>query len=64
MMENGTLYPLEIKMTATPKAEYAAAFKVLKAVRNLKIGSGGLVCTGDSLGIIDKDRYIIPAYYL
>ena len=64
IMENGTLYPLEIKMTATPKAEHAAAFKVLNAIRGLKIGSGGLICTSDSLGIIDKDRFVIPAYYL
>jgi len=64
IMENGTLYPLEIKMTATPKASDAAPFKVLKAVRGLKIGSGGLVCASDSLGILDKDRYAIPVSLL
>jgi len=40
-MENGTLYPLEIKLTATPKASAA-----------------------DSLGIVGKDRYVIPVSYL
>ena len=64
IMENDTLYPLEIKMTATPKAADAAVFKVLKAVKGHKIGSGGLVCTSDSPGILDKDRYIIPVSYL
>jgi predicted AAA+ superfamily ATPase len=64
IMENGTLYPLEIKMTATPKANDAAAFKVLKAVKGCKIGSGGLVCMSDSLSILDKNRYIIPVSYL
>ncbi|MDR0443904.1 MAG: ATP-binding protein [Treponema sp.] len=64
IMENGTLYPLEIKMTATPKESDAAAFKVLKAVKGLNIGSGGLICTTDSLGIIGKDRYSIPAFWL
>ena len=64
IMENGTLYPLEIKMTATPKASDAAAFKVLNAVKGHKIGSGGLVCTSDSLNILDKDRYVIPVSYL
>ena len=64
IMENGTLYPLEIKMTATPKADDAAAFKVLKAVKGLKIGSGGLICTCDTLGILDKERYSIPVSWL
>jgi predicted AAA+ superfamily ATPase len=64
IMENGTLYPLEIKMTATPKASDAAPFKVLKAVRGLKIGSGGLICASDSLNILDKDRYVIPVSLL
>ena len=64
IMENGTLYPLEIKMTSTPKASDAAAFKILGRVNGLKIGSGGLICNSDSLGILDKDRYVIPVSYL
>jgi len=64
IMENGTLYPLEIKMTATPRTDDVAAFKVLKSVKNLKIGTGGLVCADTALGILDKDRYSIPAAFL
>ena len=64
IMENGTLYPLEIKMTATPKKEDAAVFKVLKSVKNFKVGTGGLICTDTALGILDKDRYSIPAAFL
>ena len=63
-MENGALHPLEIKMTATPKREDVAAFKVLKAVRSLKIGTGGLICADTALGILDKDCYIIPAAFI
>ena len=64
IMENGTLYPLEIKMTSTPKAADAASFRVLSAVKGLSVGSGGIICTSDSLGILDKDRYIIPVSFL
>jgi predicted AAA+ superfamily ATPase len=64
LMENGALYPLEIKMTATPRTQDVAVFKVLKAVKNLKIGTGGLICTDTALGILDKDRYSIPAAYI
>ena len=63
-MENGALYPLEIKTTATPKTEDVAVFKVLKSVKKLKTGTGGLICTDTSLGILDKDRYSIPAAFI
>jgi predicted AAA+ superfamily ATPase len=64
IMENGAIHPLEIKMTATPKREDIAAFKVLKAVRSLKIGTGGLICADTALGILDKECYSIPAAYI
>ena len=64
IMENGTLYPLEIKTTATPKTDDVAVFKVLSAVKNLNIGTGGLVCMDTSLGILDKNRFSIPAAFL
>ena len=64
LMENGTLYPLEIKMTATPKPADVAVFKVLNSIKNLKIGTGGLICACADLGILDKDRYSIPAAFI
>ena len=64
IMENGALHPLEIKMTTTPKREDVTVLKVLKAVKNLKIGTGGLICADTALGILDKDRYSIPAAFI
>ncbi|MCL2067649.1 MAG: ATP-binding protein [Treponema sp.] len=64
IMQDGTLYPLEIKMTATPKTSDAAAFRVLEAAKGHKTGSGGLICTSEAFGILDKDRYIIPVSYI
>ena len=64
IIENGTIYPLEIKMTATPKRDDTIIFKVLNSVKNLKIGTGGLICTDTALGILDKDRYSIPAAFI
>jgi predicted AAA+ superfamily ATPase len=64
IMENGAIYPLEIKMTATPKTEDVTVFKVLKTVKNFKIGTGGLICTDSALGILDKNRYSIPVAFI
>jgi predicted AAA+ superfamily ATPase len=64
IMENGTLYPIEIKKTATPKKEDIAAFNVLNSIKSIKIGTGGLICTDTNLGILDKERYIIPVSFI
>jgi predicted AAA+ superfamily ATPase len=64
MIENGTLYPLEIKMTATPKPDDVAVFKVLKTVKGHKIGSGGLICADTVFGILGRDLYSIPAAFI
>jgi predicted AAA+ superfamily ATPase len=64
IMENGCLYPIEIKKTASPKKQDAASFGVLKNIKGIKIGSGGIICTDTSLGIIDKDRFIIPVGFV
>ncbi|MCL2706520.1 MAG: ATP-binding protein [Spirochaetaceae bacterium] len=64
IMENGTLYPLEIKMTATPKKDDVATFKTLKSIKNLKPGTGGIICSDTSIGILDKGLYSIPVSLL
>jgi predicted AAA+ superfamily ATPase len=69
IMENGCLYPLEIKKTASPKKEDVKIFKALSSVRGMSIGSGGLICMDTSLGILDtgdrgEPRYAIPASFL
>jgi hypothetical protein len=30
----------------------------------MRIGSGGLICMTDSLTILDKERYAIPAAFI
>jgi predicted AAA+ superfamily ATPase len=60
IIENGTLYPLEIKKTSTPKKEDIGAFRVLERVNGFKIGTGGLICTDTALNILEKERFSIP----
>jgi predicted AAA+ superfamily ATPase len=69
IMENGCLYPLEIKKTAAPKKQDIAAFSALSSIKGIAIGSGGVICTAASLGILDKDHgngccYAIPVSFL
>lgn len=57
--KNNTIYPIEIKMTSTPKKEMIKNFQFLKKT-NVKIGTGGLICAYDKLMKIDESNYIIP----
>jgi len=62
--ENGSLYPVEIKKTATPRAADAASFNVLRRTRNIRVASGGLVCTAPSLSLIGESLYCIPYHFI
>ena len=62
--QNGTLYPTEIKKTATPRKEFLKHFKVLDNMKSIKKGTGGIICLYDDLINIDKNNWVIPVNYL
>jgi len=63
--ENGTLYPVEIKKTSTPRKNDINSFKILEsAFPTMKIGEGGLICSYDKLISIDTKNRIIPLKYV
>jgi hypothetical protein len=49
--EEGTLYPVEIKQSATPRLEMAGHFKLLERV-GYKVGNKVI------LSLVDKKRYL------
>lgn len=49
---NGTLYPIEIKLTSSPKSSMASANIVLDKIPNKKRGMGAIIC------MIDKKTYL------
>jgi predicted AAA+ superfamily ATPase len=62
--ENGLFHPVEIKMTANPKADIAAAFEVLDKIPDGKRGDGAVVCMYDKpLTLRDRVR-VLPLSYL
>jgi predicted AAA+ superfamily ATPase len=62
--KDGTLYPVEIKKTATPKADDVHHFSILDAVPGCKRGEGCLICTCAAPAILAKGVYALPAGYL
>ena len=62
--ENGILYPLEIKKTATPSKEHISNFVALSAIKNMKIASGGIICMYDKMISINEEHKIIPIWFI
>ncbi|HBU11543.1 MAG TPA: ATPase [Clostridiales bacterium] len=71
--ENGTLYPVEIKKTASPNADAIKNFKVLTPVTEperfgaleqlkIEIGTGAVVCMANDLLPIDRKNWGVPVW--
>ena len=62
---DGTIHPVEIKKTASPKSSDVSAFKLLgKAFPALAIGSGALICTYDKMLQLTDDVKIVPVNWI
>ena len=59
--ENGKVYPIEIKQTATPTLSMTKNFRLID---EKKKGVGAIVCLSDKFIPMNKDVYIIPVSYI
>ena len=62
--ENGLLHPVEIKMTANPKADMSSAFEILDSIPGNRRGSGGIVCMYDKPLSLRENVRAIPVSFL
>ncbi len=62
--QNGTLYPVEIKKTSNPSKEHIESFSVLRKMKGIEVGTGGIVCMYDKYIRIDENNVTIPVMYL
>jgi predicted AAA+ superfamily ATPase len=60
---NGELHPIEVKKTASPNASMVSAFKVLDK-SSIPRGQGAIICMNDTLGALNSDNLIIPAWVI
>jgi len=61
--QNNTLYPIEIKKSASPKNDAVKHFKVLEK-SGVNVGSGAVVCLSRDLIPIDKDNWLVPVWLI
>jgi len=62
--EDGVLYPVEIKMTANPKASMADAFDVLDADTAKIRGKGTIICLYGKLTHLKENILAVPIEYI
>ena len=60
---DGTLYPIEIKKTATPSLSAAKSFAILDKLKK-NIGPGAVICLRESDVPLSRDVTAVPAWYL
>lgn len=62
--ENGVLYPIEIKKSASVSADMTSAFQVLDSIPEKKRGMGAVVCMCPQPGMLRENVLQIPAWYV
>ncbi len=59
ILRDGTIYPLEIKKTASPNKNHVQNFRVLKKL-SMPIGPGGVICLSEHLLPLTETAMSIP----
>ena len=62
--QNETLYPFEIKQTASPDRRLTKTFDVIESTPGVKRGPGGVICLAENLLPFGGDDRAIPLAYL
>ena len=60
---NNTLFPFEIKKSASPDRNVIQRFDILRGTQK-QIGTGGIICMTDSVYPINKDNYYVPVWLI
>jgi len=60
---NGTLYPIEIKKSASPKADDAKHFNILSRFGK-PVGTGAVVCLHEKFLPLSQNALIVPVSYI
>lgn len=64
LQEDGILYPIEIKMSATPKADMASELDVLDGIPDKKRGMGAIICLYDKKLFLRENLIALPLEYI
>lgn len=61
IVQDGTIYPIEIKKTAAPHARDTQHFSVLNSL-GMPVGTGGIICLAEQCLPLTETVWVIPAW--
>jgi len=64
LFENNTLYPLEIKQTASPDSRDITSFEVIDRIPTVERGEGGVICFSSALMPLKNKDKVIPLWMI
>lgn len=65
LYQNNTLYPIEIKKTASPNVKDIKNFQIIgEYFSDVQIGAGGVVCNYDKVLALNEQNSVIPLAYI
>lgn len=64
LQEDGILYPIEIKLSASPKADMASEFDILDGIPDKKRGLGVIICLYDKKMYLRENLIALPLEYI
>ena len=64
LQEDGILYPIEIKLSASPKSDMASEFDVLDGIPDKKRGLGVIICLYDKKMYLRENLIALPLEYV
>ena len=62
IFQNDTLYPIEIKSHSSPTPKDIKSFEMLRSIKGVKIGEGGILCLSHELLPLKEGYRIIPLW--
>ena len=64
LQEDGILYPIEIKLSGSPRADMASEFDVLDGIPDRKRGMGAIICLYDKKLYLRENLVALPIEYI
>ena len=58
------MYPIEIKMSTSPKIEMASEFDILDGIPDKKRGMGAIICLYDRKLYLRDNLVVLPISYI
>lgn len=60
---DGQLNPIEIKKTSNPGSELTRVFSLIDR-SSVPRGKGAIICMKQTVGVFDRDNYIVPVWVI